>query len=36
MGFFDLFKKKSAKLTEEQVDEIEEKVDESEEKHKKD
>jgi len=36
MGFFDLFKKKSEKLTEEQVDEIEEKVEGSEEKHVQD
>ena len=36
MGFFDLFKKKSEKLTEEQVDEIEEKVEETQEKHVKD
>ena len=36
MGFFDLFKKKSEKLTKEQIDQIEEKIEESEEKHIKD
>ena len=37
MGFFsNLFKKKSEKLTKEQIDNIEEKVEESEDKHLKD